>query len=321
VDIAFEEAPAEAASPVAPAADEEPAPAREPDVEPEPDAEAPAEAAEEAEPAADAEPESAPEPAPEPAPAPQPAPQAARTEQDGAVQAVLARMAASMAGDAARTVAPAAGAEPQAEPDAGAAPEPEPAREPALGSAPATTTSNPVLGFSFLTPAVVTAPVARPQPAPEPVHQPAPQPVAAEVQAPAPPHPGDAPARAAGLSGEVEGPERPEGEYADTAHEDDAALEPAHVAGAEAMAHTPEAAAAGQPQGGGVKIFVANLVLGLLMTGLGASLLAANFETYMAEGIGNDWAPPALIAAGVLMAVASGLTLAGRLKERRARRA
>jgi lysozyme len=328
VDIAFEEAPAEAASPVAPAADEEPAPVREPDVEPEPDAEAPAEAAAEAEPAAEAKLESALEPAPEPEPAPQPAPQAARTEQDGAVQAVLARMAASMAGDAARTVAPAAGSEPEAQPDAGVSPEPEPARVPALGPAPATTTSNPVLGFSFLTPAVVTAPVARPQPAPEPVHQPAPQPVAAEAQAPAlraepaPPHPGDAPARAAGLSGEVEGPERPEGEYADTAHEDDAALEPAHVAGAEAMAHTPEAeAAAGQPQGGGVKIFVANLVLGAVIAALGIAHLAANFDAYLTEGIAHDWVAPGLISAGVLMVVASGLTLAGRLKERRARRA
>jgi lysozyme len=326
VDIAFEEAPAEAASPVAPAADEEPAPAPEPAVEPEPEAEEPAEAAAEAEPAADAEPESAPEPAPEPAPAPQPAPQAARTEQDGAVQAVLARMAASMAGDAARAVAPAAGSAPEAELDAVVSPEPEaaPAPEPVTAGAP----SNPVLGFSFLTPAVVTAPVARPQAAPAPVHQPAPQPAAAEAQAPAqraepaPPHPGEAPARAAGLSGEVEGPERPEGEYADTAHEDDAALEPAHVAGAEAMAHTPEAVAS-EPHGGGVKIFIANLVLGVLMAGLGASMLAANFETYMAEGIrlSDDWPAPALFVGGVLMMVASGLTLAGRLKERRARRA
>jgi lysozyme len=339
VDIAFEDAPAEAASAVVPAADEEPSGAPEPEVEPEPEAEPEAEAEAPAEAAAD------PEPAPEPEPAPQPAPQAARTEQDGAVQAVLARMAASMAGDAARAVAPAAGSGPQAEPEAGVAPEPEavpapePAREPAREpvTAPlaqpvaAATTSNPVLGFSFLTPAVVTAPVARPQPVPAPVHQPAPQPVAAEAQAPAPalrselapPHPGDAPARAAGLSGEVEGPERPEGEYADTAHEDETALEPAHVAGAEAMADTPEASAGTQGQGGGVKIFIANLVLGVLMAGLGASMLTANFETYLADGISisDDWPAPALFVGGVLMMVASGLTLAGRLKERRARRA
>ncbi|WBQ11427.1 glycoside hydrolase family protein [Hyphomonadaceae bacterium ML37] len=328
VDIAFEDWSEAAAAMDAPASADEPAAEPEPVAEADPETEAVAEIA----PDAEAEPEAEAEAAPvlEPAPEPQLSPMAARTEQVGAVQAVLARMAASMAGDAAR--APEAVLEP--EPVVEVEPHNEPAAlsEAALDSSGAPASPNPVLGFSFLTPAIVTAPVARKAAttAPEPVHQPAPEPAVVEAKAaspvlrahPAPPHPGEAPARAAGLSGEVEGPERPEGEYADTAHEDDAALEPAHVAGAEAMAHTPEAAAS-EPHGGGVKIFIANLVLGVLMAGLGASMLAANFETYMAEGIrlSDDWPAPALFVGGVLMVVASGLTLAGRLKERRARRA
>ncbi|MCH8489787.1 MAG: glycoside hydrolase family protein [Oceanicaulis sp.] len=313
VDIAFEDWAADTASPDAPAAQPDPEPAS----EAEPEAGTPA---------ADAQSESEPDPAPEPASEPEPAPQGARTEQDGAVQAVLARMAASMAGDTARTAAPAAETETETEtsdePQAGPAPAHAPAPEPQ--AAPAST--GPVLGFSFLAPAIVTAPLTRSQPAP--VHQPAPLP-AAETPVPtpgpradlAPPHPGEAPASAAGLSGEVEGPERPEGEPVDAAHEDDAVLDPAHVAGPEAMAHLPEAAAAPQPQGSGIKIFIANLVLGAVIAGLGIAHLAANFDAYVAEGIAHDWIAPGLISAGVLMGVASCMTLAGRLKERRAKRA
>ncbi len=330
VDIAFEDWPAGTASLDAAAPEAEPLsePAPEAPAEPEPAAEAQSEP--------EAEPQPEPELEAEPAPEAEVAAQATRTEQDGAVQAVLARMAASMAGDAARNAAPAARSEPHAEtgtdipaqpqPVLVSEPHPEPAREPITAAPP----SNPVLGFSFLTPAVVTAPLVRPQPAPGPVHQPAPEPVAvgSSEAAPAgrvdlaPPHPGEAPARAAGLSGEVDGPERPEGEAAEAAHEDDAILDPAHVAGPEAMAHLSSDAAETQPQGGGVKIFIANLGLGLLMTGLGGWLLASNFEAYLADGIGtNDWPAPALFLGGVLLAVASGVTLAGRLKERSARRA
>jgi hypothetical protein len=172
----------------------------------------------------------------------------------------------------------------------------------------------------------VTAPVARPQTVPEPVHQPAPGAARPAPEAPdlrvesAPPHPGEAPAPAAGLSGEVDGPERPEGEPADAVHEDDAALDPAHLAGAEAIAHLPDAAA-DQPQRGGLTIFIANLGVGLAMAGLGAADLIANFASYRVEGIGSNFVGPGVFAAGVLLAVASGVMLAGRLKERRAKRA
>lgn len=287
------------------APEESPAPAPQPAPQPAPDAE--------------------PEPEPEPAPAPQPAPEAARTEQDGAVQAVLARMAASRAGDAARTVAPAT--EPEPEPEAVPEAVPEPVTAPHAEPAPSTT--NPVLGFSFLTPAIVTASILRPQPDPAPaaesVLQPAPQPAEAAAPAPraelAPPHPGEAPARAAGLSGEVEGPERPDGELNDTVHEDDAVLDPAHVAGPEALASQPGEAAGDQPRRGGLTIFIANLGVGLLMAGLGAADLVANFASYRTEGIGSNFVGPGVFAAGVLLAVASGVTLAGRLKERRGQRA
>lgn len=328
VDIAFEDwiDAADGAPDAAPV--EAPASEPEPAVEAVPESEAEAEAQPAPEAETDAEPE----------PEPQPASQAARTEQDGAVQAVLARMAASMAGDAARSVAPAAAPEPAPEADSAVeaeaqledeeARDPQPAPTAHAAAAPARV--NPVLGFSFLTPAVISAPMPRTAPVPSttPVHQPAPEPVVMEAHAsapdlradPAPPHPGDAPARAAGLSGEVEGPERPEGELADAVHEDDSILDPAHVAGREAMAHPGGDAAKDQSQSAGINLFIANLGIGLLMAGLGASLLVANFDTYMAEGIGNDWAAPGLIAAGVLMAIASGITLAGRLKERRAKR-
>ena len=256
VDIAFEDWSEAAAAMDAPASADEPAAEPEPVAEADPETEAVAEIAPdaEAEPEAEAEAEAA--PVLEPAPEPQPSPMAARTEQDGAVQAVLARMAASMAGDAAR--APEAVLEP--EPVVEVEPHNEPAAlsEAALDSSGAPASPNPVLGFSFLTPAIVTAPVARKAAttAPEPVHQPAPEPAVMEAQAaspvlrahPAPPHPGEAPARAAGLSGEVEGPERPEGEHADAVHEDDAVLDPAHVAGPEAMAHEGDDAAQDRPQ-------------------------------------------------------------------------
>lgn len=262
---------------------------------------------------------------------------------------------------------PEAEPQPQTEPAAPAhAPGPDMAPRPANWPA----SANPILGFNFLTPAVVTAPQKPAQPMSESVEASAPRPAEADapvsapghphaaqaiaVDAPVttleqhvapqpasiegalvegavpppagsgadltPPHPGDAPARAAGLSGEVEGPQRPEGEPADAVHEDDAALDPAHLAGAEAMAHMPDDGAQSQPQNAGIKLFIGNLGLGLLMTGLGASYLVSNFDAYRAEGIGHDWIAPALIAGGVLMAVASGVTIAGRLKERRAKR-
>lgn len=338
VDIAFEDW-SEAGAPVeAPASGEALAVEPEPVAEAEPESEAVAEIAPEAEAESGTEADAA--PVVEPVPAPQPSPMAARTDQDGAVQAVLARMAASMAGDAARAQSPVdAAPEPVCEPAPEPAAEAEadtaaPASSAAAETAPTAPASpNPVLGFSFLTPAIVTVPTQRAQPVPSPLPGPAPQPApetaVMEAQAaspdlrahPAPPHPGEAPARAAGLSGEVEGPARPEGEHADTVHEDDAVLDPAHVAGREAMVHPGDEAAPDQPQSAGINLFIANLGIGLLMTGLGASLLVANFEAYMAEGIGNDWAAPGLIAAGVLMAVASGITLAGRLKERRTKRA
>ncbi|WBQ14110.1 glycoside hydrolase family protein [Hyphomonadaceae bacterium BL14] len=334
VDIAFEDWSEPAAGAQGAAAGEEPA------AEPAPYAEASAQPGPDAVAETDAEPAPEPESEPESEPEPelQPASQAARTEQDGAVQAVLARMAASMAGDAARSVAPVeSGQDPEPagepEPATDTVPEPEPEPEPenaaALHASDTPVSDSPVLGYSFLTPAIITAPMPQSAPAPEPVHQPAPEPALMETQAsapdlradPVPPHPGEAPARAAGLSGEVDGPERPEGELSETVHEDDSALDPAHVAGREAMVHPGDEATPDQPQSAGINLFIANLGIGLLMTGLGASLLVANFETYMAEGIGNDWAAPGLIAAGVLMAVASGITLVGRLKERRTKRA
>lgn len=320
VDIAFEDAPGEAAALDGPAAESEPG------AEPEPEGEGPDEAAAESEPAAEVQSESAPQ---------QPAAQAARTEQDGAVQAVLARMAASMAGDAVRSASTAQPA-PDASDDASPGPVTDAAPEEmdaahgdvVLHATSAPSSTNPLLGFSFLTPAIISAPMPssqpEPEPAAEPVHQPAPDAGGPESFAPAepaPPHPGEAPARAAGLSGEVEGPERPEGELADAIHDDDTVLDPVLVAGPEAVEPRPETLPAGESPRGGIKIFVANLGVGLLMAGLGAADLIANFASYQAEGIGSNFVGPVVISAGVLLAVASGVTLAGRLKERRGQRA
>ncbi|MGY6629023.1 MAG: glycoside hydrolase family protein [Oceanicaulis sp.] len=326
VDIAFEDAPAEAAALDAPAAESEPG------AETEPEGEGPDEAAAESEPAAEVQSE----PAAEPEAAPQhPAAQAARTEQDGAVQAVLARMAASMAGDAARSAstaqpAPDAGDDVSPGPVTGAGPEDMNAAhgDVVLHAMSAPSSANPLLGFSFLTPAIISAPMPSSQPEPEPaagpVHQPAPDAGGPESHAPsepAPPHPGEAPARAAGLSGEVEGPERPEGELSDAVHDDDTVLDPVLVAGPEAVEPRPETLPAGESPRGGIKIFIANLGVGLLMAGLGAADLIANFASYQAEGIGSNFVGPVVFSAGVLLAVASGVTLAGRLKERRGQRA
>ncbi|KAA5801723.1 glycoside hydrolase family protein [Alkalicaulis satelles] len=287
LDIAFEELEPEA--PAGPEPVSEPAP--EPEPEPEP-----------AMVTADSEPGS--EPGPDAAPAGDQA--EARAEQDAAVQAVLARMAASM----------------KTEPRPEAAPDPEtPAptgHAPIIAPGPVMS-RDAILGFSFLTPAVVSAPLVKPAPAPAPVDgQASPSFRAPDI---APPHPGEAPAHAPGLSGEADGPERPEGEAAEDHHEDDAVLEPSHVAGVEAEPPAP-ADSPGKPAGrGALVLFSANLCLGLAMTGMGAADLIGNFDRYMAEGIAANFAGPGLLAGGVLLSVASAWMLAGRITEGRAKRA
>ncbi|MCC5995444.1 MAG: glycoside hydrolase family protein [Oceanicaulis sp.] len=326
LDIAFEDFEPEAEAAPEPAV--EPAPG--PDTAPEPEPESGhADAALSPEPDTPAEPD----PTSEPAPAPESEPaqtsreedDAARSAQDAAVQAVLARMASAMSAEPARPATAAdAGPEPEAQPEP-AQPEPAPTEpaEPQPAPSAATVRGDAILGFSFLTPAVVSAPVSKPAPASPAASAPAsvqPEP-SFRVPDLAPPHPGEAPARAPGLSGEADGPERPEGEPADSYHEDDAVLEPAHVAGVEAALPAPGEAGAKASGRGGIVIFVANLCVGLAMTGLGAADLIANFDSYMAEGIGANFVGPGVFAAGVLLSVASAWTLAGRLTEGRSKRA
>ncbi len=244
-----------------------------------------------------------------------------KIRQDAAIAAVMGRMASDMA----ESVGAAPSAE-ETKTDDEAAPEPGAA---AAGPAPETPAAPVKLGYSFLQPGTIAAdpepgpdaqepgapedePDAEPGSAaaePEPDAEPAPTPVYATVSVStppspdsvAPPHPALAPASAPGLSGESEGPDHPDEDEADAAHEEDA-LEPAMVAGAEAADPAPAAAR----KSGGGWVYPALLAIGAALTGLGAWELTSHWEAYSSMGLEFSPLGPVVFGAGVLLAVGAG---------------
>ena len=241
-------------------------------------------------------------------------PQADRkAEQDAAIEAVMARMAGEIASSIAAppVEAETAGATAEAEAD-------QPQRD----------YSSVRLGFSYLTAASGQAELdeVKPGPQSEPVAATMPSPVYATVSvesyAPpardaatiAPPHPAEAPASAGGLSGESEGPDHDDAEDGYQPGVEDAALEPAIVAGPEAS-ETP-AEAPMPAEGRGDWVYSANLAVGLGLTGYGAWELISNLNAYLAAGLDFSLIGPVAFGAGVLLSAASGWYVVGALRRK-----
>jgi len=242
-----------------------------------------------------------------------------KSQQDAAIQAVMSRMA----GDIAASVLPAAAPDADAgvseetpireDDDAAELTVDEGEAEAEAEAEAAPDLTDVRLGFSFMEPARVEVPVdvdtpaeddagaadAAPEPAPTPVY--ATVAVTTVTATPAPPHPSLAPASAPGLSGESEGPDHPEGED-DEAGVEDEALEPAILAGPEAV--VPEAEPAQKSDGGWV--YPALLAIGMGLTGLGGWELASHWDAYSSLGLEFSPLGPVVFGAGVLLAVGAG---------------
>ncbi|MGJ3232898.1 MAG: glycoside hydrolase family protein [Oceanicaulis sp.] len=151
------------------------------------------------------------------------------------------------------------------------------------------------------------------------VASPAPGPVYATVSVgpiekseTAPPHPAEAPAPAAGMSGESEGPDHAEEQDHDEAGEDEAELEPAIVAGPEAV-YVADVIPPDAVERRGQWVHPASLVAGAGFIALGGWVTASKFDELMANGVGDNWAGPFVFALGVLMLVSSGWVVIGNL--------
>ncbi len=227
---------------------------------------------------------------------------------EDAARSVMARMTAQMS-QTLSVPAP----RPESEPEATPEPEPEPVRPDA------------VLGFSFLTAQPVKPAPAPARSGPVPVYGGAVGTVAVETPASAlaiakDPVRGDSPAQATGYSGEVQAVGRPadtddDEEEADTADGED--LHPGVLTGSapERQPAPPVAAvqgAAPRPAGGGNWVFLANLVAGLALTGLGIwDILAQDANGASVE---FGWFGPVAAAMGVVLVIASGWMLISRRK-------
>jgi lysozyme len=247
--------------------------------------------------------------------------------QDAAIAAVMSRMAADIAQSVGGATAAVDEVEagPETEPEAEIEPEAEPE-----AAAPVK------LGYSFLTPADVsvdadleaespgesaaaaddeaepeaaaTEPAGEPDAAPAPEAAPTPVYATVSISRPskpdsaAPPHPALAPASAPGLSGESEGPDHPEDDEADAATAEDEMLEPAMVAGPEAVEPAPEPT----PKSEGGWVYPALLGIGAVLTGLGGWELASHWEAYTSLGLEFSPLGPVVFGAGVLLAVGAG---------------
>ena len=132
----------------------------------------------------------------------------------------------------------------------------------------------------------------------------------------APPHPALAPASAAGLSGDVEGPDHPDKGDEDPhhdLHEDSEELDPTVVAGTEA----PAALEADPTQSKcGDVMFISSLAVGGAMVGLGGWDIAANMDAYMELGLSYSPLGPIVFGAGVLLSAASAWFIIGRRNEK-----
>lgn len=132
----------------------------------------------------------------------------------------------------------------------------------------------------------------------------------------APPHPALAPASAAGLSGDVEGPDHPDKGDEDPdqdLHEDSEELVPTLVAGTEAPAALETEPK--QSKGGDV-MFISSLAVGGAMVGLGGWDIAANMDAYMELGLSYSPLGPIVFGAGVLLSAASAWFIIGRRNEK-----
>lgn len=130
----------------------------------------------------------------------------------------------------------------------------------------------------------------------------------------APPHPAAAPARAGGLSGESEGPDHDDADEPHAYGEDDSDLQPVLVAGPEAGDEAADGAQ--QPDGRGVGVYGAGLVIGLGLTAFGAWELISNLDAYMAVGLSFSLLGPAFAGIGILLSAASGWYVAGAMRRR-----
>ena len=247
-----------------------------------------------------------------------------RAQQDAAVQAVMARMASEIATRV--PVQPEEDDVSDAE-DEGPSLEQNPEQGPEQDDEEVGAGVRR-LGYSYLVPHPVTAPTEEAaEPAPTETNTPTSEaagagtgPVYATVSVGsvaastgfAPPHPAEAPARAQGLSGEVEGPDHPDTDEGEYTHDEDDDLDPALVAGPEAQSHGDQRdEAMSAPERGGHWVYTANLGVGALMTALGGFWVWTDLEYYLAVGPGYDWLPVGALAAGVLLTAASAWFLIG----------
>ena len=138
--------------------------------------------------------------------------------------------------------------------------------------------------------------------------------VVAAPAAYAPPHPAEAPAAAPGASGESEGPDHPDDEAAVEPGEDEVELEPAIVAGPEAVYILEDASDAGADTRG-AWVYPAGLVFGVGLIGFGAWEILSNLDAYLAQGFSYSPLGPVTFGSGVLLATAMGWFVLGKLRE------
>ncbi|XBQ15987.1 MAG: glycoside hydrolase family protein [Oceanicaulis sp.] len=200
---------------------------------------------------------------------------------------------------------PVESAEPEADP------EPEPEAEAPAESAETEPAAETEIPAEAEGPGAPGSP-AKPAPAPGPVYASVAVGPIGKTET-APPHPAEAPAPADGLSGESEGPDHGEhDEHAAETYEEEAELEPAIVAGAEATYVADEAPPAAV-EGRGDWVYTANLLVGVGLIGFGAWEIVSNLDAYMAAGFDYSWLGPVAFGSGVLLSVASGWFVVGHL--------
>ncbi|MEQ8406516.1 MAG: glycoside hydrolase family protein [Oceanicaulis sp.] len=209
------------------------------------------------------------------------------------------------------------------EPEPVAEPEPEPVEDEAPGpveTAAEETAPEDVSAAQVAGPEDASGEAAGPGRA---VASPAPGPVYASVSVgpiekseTAPPHPAEAPAPADGMSGESEGPDHAEDGEHEEPGEDEAELEPAIVAGPEAI-YVADETPPGAVEGRGDWVHAANMITGAALTGVGGWQIAANLDAYLATGLGYNWIPPGLFAGGVLLLVSSGWVVVGKMTSKK----
>lgn len=127
-----------------------------------------------------------------------------------------------------------------------------------------------------------------------------------------PPHPGEAPAQAQGLSGEAEGPDHKDETAEGQALDDDEELVPTIVSG-EAL--DGFSARKDKPKkSGGNWVFLASLAVGVGFVGVGVWDIVTHLDAYMAAGLEFSILGPVSFGSGILLSVASGWFIMGNMK-------